>query len=167
MFLQGSVHPLMTWILLGMSGLDLQRLDPEPDPPHRQPRQSRHSVTGKGGPIIRDNRPGQPTGSENLPKDLLHRSSRRRREGATGQQIAALIVGNGERITVASILGAKFTLEVRREHLMGSHHSQLQRSPGGRSMATSSPLGRNLSRLLGVPTVTEQKRTLSVVSRTP
>jgi hypothetical protein len=145
--LQRSVHALMTSILLGMARLDLQRLDPQPDPPHRQPRESRHSRRRKRSPIIGHNRPGEPRLSEHLPKDPLHRLSRRRIEGSTGQQISALIVGDRERITVPSILGSKLSLEVGREHLVGSHRSQLQRRPRGTSTATAS-LRRNLSGLL-------------------
>jgi hypothetical protein len=137
----------MTSILLGMARLDLQRLDPQPDPPHRQPRESRHSRRRKRSPIIGHNRPGEPRLSEHLPKDPLHRLSRRRIEGSTGQQISALIVGDRERITVTSILGSKLSLEVGREHLVGSHRSQLQRRPRGTSTSTAS-LRRNLSGLL-------------------
>ena len=51
-----------------MPGLDPQWLDPQPDPPHRQPGESRHTRAGKRGPVIRHNRPGQPILLENLPK---------------------------------------------------------------------------------------------------
>ena len=54
-------------------------------------------------------------------------SSYRSPSRAASQQIAARVVGDRQRIAVASILGAKLSFEVNRENLMGNHRSQLQR----------------------------------------
>jgi hypothetical protein len=75
-------------------------------------------------------RPGEPLLPINIPKDLLDRTSRCGVEGSTGQQIAAGLVGDCQRITVASVPGPKLSLEVGRNHFVGSDLSELQRGAG-------------------------------------
>ena len=138
LLLEGSVHPLMARILLRMPGLDPQRLDPQSNPPNGQPGKSRHPRGRKRGPVIRKNRPGESILSKNLPKDLLDWPSCRGREGSTGEQITAGVIGNRQRIAVASIPGSKLSFEVGCENLVGSHLSQLQ-GRVGRTLTPPSP----------------------------
>src|SRR5437667_4221101 len=107
------MHPLMPAILLRMAGLDALDLDPETEPPDgefaeavdRMGGRERHAVVGP-------NSPRQPKFLEGA---LEHREGEfllRRREGFTGQQVAAGEVGDGQRVTVLAITDHDFAFVV-------------------------------------------------------
>jgi hypothetical protein len=51
------MHALMAAVLLRVSGLDALDIDPEPQPPHRQARQTKERVgAGEGSAVIGANR---------------------------------------------------------------------------------------------------------------
>jgi hypothetical protein len=54
--LQGSMHPLVTPVLLRVTRLDQKRLDPELDPPHRQTRKAPESPRTERAPVVGEDR---------------------------------------------------------------------------------------------------------------
>src|SRR3989441_12426407 len=58
--LECLMHPLVPAILLGVSGLDQLRPNPEPDPPHRERREPPRAFDAKGAPLSVRIRSGRP-----------------------------------------------------------------------------------------------------------
>jgi hypothetical protein len=57
LLLERQMHALMAAVLLRVSGLDALDIDPEPQPPHRQARQTKERVgAGEGSAVIGANR---------------------------------------------------------------------------------------------------------------
>src|SRR6202022_2398873 len=72
LFLERTMNPLVTAILLRLAGGDPLGRDAELDPPDRQPRQSTHPGRGKRRTVVRTDRPRQPMLLEDRLEDRRH-----------------------------------------------------------------------------------------------
>src|SRR5262249_13805996 len=101
---QSEVHAFVTAVLLGMARLDAFDADAQAEPPDRQLAQVEQGVCGsEGHAIIAADVGGQ---AAFFKKPLKHSESvifPCRRKRLTGEEKAASVVGDGERITVLAI----------------------------------------------------------------
>ncbi len=113
------MHALMTPVLLRVSGVDSLQLNPEPDPPHAEPRKPRQARRGERRTVIGKD----PRGQAVLPESRFHQRPHVRRVAArdplTTQQIAARRIGNRQRIAAFAVAGVEPTLEIDRPNLVG------------------------------------------------
>ena len=113
------MHALMTPVLLRVSGVDSLQLNPEPDPPHAEPRKPRQARRGERRTVIGKD----PRGQAVLPESRFHQRPHVRRVAArdplTTQQIAARRIGNRQRIAAFAVAGFEPTLEIDRPNLVG------------------------------------------------
>ena len=94
----------MTTILRGMAGLNAFDADTQPKPPHRQLAQVEQGVRGsEGHTVIAADVGGQSTLSKKPFKhsESVHFPCRRKR--LAGEEKAAGVVGDGERVTILTI----------------------------------------------------------------
>src|SRR6202041_3058050 len=115
------MHALMTAILLGMARLDSFDADTEPQPPDRQFAQMEQSVSGsEGHTVIAAHVGGQ---AALLKKPFKHGESVvffGGREGFTGEQITAGVIGDGQRVAVLPIAQQELSLVIGAPQLIGS-----------------------------------------------
>ena len=113
------MHALMTPVLLRVSGVDSLQLNPEPDPPHAEPRKPRQARRGERRTVIGKD----PRGQAVLPESRFHQRPHVRRVAArdplTTQQIAARRIGNRQRIAAFAVADLEPTLEIDRPNLVG------------------------------------------------
>ena len=106
------MHPLVRAVLFGVTGYDAFDPDPEPNPPPRQPRKSCQAGRSERTAIVRQDRSRQSV----LTEDALECTARvrpfARRICIAGEQIAAHMIDNRQRVTVAVIAEEELSLVV-------------------------------------------------------
>src|SRR5580704_14110499 len=130
------MHALVTAILLGMAWLDSFNADAQPEPPDRQLAQVEQSVSGsEGNTVIAADAGGQ---AALLKKPFKHGESVGffgAREGFTGEQKTAGVIGDRQRIAVLVISQQELAFIVGAPQLVGP---LAQRQSGSLSTATQS-----------------------------
>src|SRR5271170_51153 len=130
------MHALMTAILLGMTRLDPFDADTEPEPPDRQFAQVEQGLGGsKGNTIIATDAGRQ---AALFKKPFKHDESvvfSGGRQGFTGEQKTAGVIGDRQRIAVLPISEQELALVVGAPQLVGA---LAQRQSGSLSTATQS-----------------------------
>src|SRR5215469_10252111 len=122
LLLERAVHPLVPPVLLRLARHDPLGPDAQFDPPHRQPRQSADAGRGKGRTVIRTDRQRQAVLLERRLKDRPHMLLIWSRHPLTAQQVAAVRVSHGERITPPAVGGAEPALEIGAPYVIGRAH---------------------------------------------
>ena len=121
MVFKGSMHALMTAVLLRFPRLNTLGNNTQLDPFHRQPRQTAECPGGEGRAVIRSNRPGQPVGPKCRVKQGFNIQIVRAEYRLTAQDEPTIVVGacreppgrsKRERITARSVARAKPTFEI-------------------------------------------------------
>src|ERR1700761_2694274 len=117
--LEGAVKPLMTSVLLGVSGLDALGNDTELDPPHAERRQAAQRLGGEGRPVIATD----PSWNAELCEcTLVVRTCQLGRlacQSLATNQVARRSVSDGERVTPRAIAELEVALEVSAPHVVG------------------------------------------------
>jgi hypothetical protein len=114
------MHALMTAVLLRMARLDPFDADTEPEPPDRQLAQVEQGVSGSKGHTIIAADVGRQAAL--LKKPFKHGESVvffGGREGFTGEQKTAGVIGDGQRITVLPIAQQELALVIGAPQLIG------------------------------------------------
>jgi hypothetical protein len=121
LFLQREMHAFMAAVLLRMAGLDPFDADAQAQPPHRELAQIKQGVSGsEGHTVIAADVGGQAT---LLKKPLKHSESvlfPGRRKGFTGEQKAAGMVGDRQRITVLVIAEQELSFVIGAPQFIGA-----------------------------------------------
>ena len=118
--LQGEMHALMAAVLLRLARLDALDGDAEPEPPDRELGEVEQGIgTGEGDAVVGADGPRQPAFGKSRSKAVNARSSRVEFESFAQQQEARGVVGDGERIAVASIAELELALEVGAPQIVG------------------------------------------------
>ena len=119
-FLQGQMHALMAAILLRMARLNALDANAEPEPPNRELAQIEQGVSGsEGNTVIAADVRRQ---AALLKKPLKHGKSViffGGREGLTGEEIPAGVIGDGQRIAVLMIAQQELALVIGAPKLIG------------------------------------------------
>src|SRR6516162_2294269 len=145
LLLERAVHPLVPPILLRLARHDPLGPDAQFDPPHRQPRQSADARRGKGRTVIRTDRQRQAVLLERRLEDRPHMLLVRSRHSLTAQQVTAVRVSQGERITPPAVAGAKPTLEIGAPHVVGRAHCRKRLRVGRTAPALARPADNTLA----------------------
>src|SRR5215813_7156691 len=122
LLVERAVYPLVPAILLRLAGPDPLGPDAQLDPPHRQPRQSADPGRGKRRAVIRTDRLRQAMLLEGRREDRPHILLVGPRHRLTAQQVTAVRVGQGKRITAPAVGGAEPPLEIGAPHVVGRAH---------------------------------------------
>jgi len=118
--LQGAVHAFMAAVLLRMARQNALEGDAEPEPEDRELRQVVESVrTGKGQAVVAADRCRKAALPEELDKGLDDRLLAGRFKGFTAQDHARGLIGDGQRVTVASVTGLELALEIGAPEVVG------------------------------------------------
>src|ERR1051326_4280069 len=107
-----SVHPLVCAVLFGMSRHDSLDADAKADPPEREARESAQAWRAERTAVVRENGPREAV----LAKDPLERPAGMfvlgRGEGVAGEDVAADVGEDGQRIAVVVVAEEELTLVV-------------------------------------------------------
>ena len=122
--LEGSVHTLVTAVLLRLSRLDGFRTDAETDPPGAQPCEASESHGSEGRTVVGANDGGEAELAERLDKDRLGELDRRGVQPCALEQESAEAVLDGEGIAVAAVEHLELALEVDRPDRIGLIHGR-------------------------------------------
>jgi hypothetical protein len=110
-----------------MSWHDALDADAEADPPERQSRESTEARRAEGTAVVRENGPREAV----LAKDALERLAGMfmpgRGEGVAGEDVAADVVDDGQRITVAVVTEEELALVIGRHQAFGALGSARER----------------------------------------
>ena len=120
--LEGPVHAFVSPILLGLTGLDELRQDPEPHPKGRQRGQAGERGGGKGHSVVGTNAFGEPELAEETCEHRLGLGHRGRAQGLAAEEIAAVAIGDRQGIAIETVAGLELALEVGTPHpVRGAH----------------------------------------------
>src|SRR5713226_1130122 len=139
--LQGAVHPLVDAVLFRMARLDAHRPNAQTNPPDTQGAEAVNPERAEGGPVVALDRGRQPDLAKEPLEDRLRLGRADRGERGAPQQVARVLIRNGQRITVLPVAGAELTFEVGGPQIIGCLRDRARR-PGMLPMV-SSPSGRN------------------------
>jgi hypothetical protein len=106
-------------VLLRVGGQDPLVLNAEAQPPHVELRQAVNAGGGEGHPVVGTNRTRQPVLAKQPVEDGADADALRAEQAMTGQQIASVLVGDRQRVTVDPIAGAEVALEVGCPEIVG------------------------------------------------
>ena len=112
------MHPLVRPVLLRTGRRDPLMDDPELHPPDAQRRQAVNRGRGEGRAVVGANRVRQSDGAKQRAKHRLDTGPANRGQRLTDQQHATVVIGDGQRITVAAIPGLELAFEVGRPDLI-------------------------------------------------
>src|SRR5438445_5423948 len=125
------------WVRMdGASSLRIY--NPEPDPPDVHRAQPMDARRAEGCPVVRADRAGQADVAEEPIEHEPALLGADRRQGVTGEQIAAVLVGDRQGIAVRAIAGAEVALEVRGPHVVrprGNEFGRARMLPGSAAAA--------------------------------
>jgi hypothetical protein len=116
---EGLVHPLVSTVLLRVSGQDPLMLDAQPEPPHVQLREAVDAGGGEGHAVIGANGARQPVLPKEPIEDGAHAHAFGGEQAVTRQQIASVLVGNRQRVAVHRVPRAEVAFEVGRPEIVG------------------------------------------------
>ena len=116
--LQRAVHPFVGAVLFRMTRLDALLGDPEADPPDVHRAQAMDAGRAEGRAVVRSDGARQADVAEEPVEHEPAVLGADRRQGVTGEQIAAMLVGDREGVAVRAIAGAEVALEVRGPHVV-------------------------------------------------
>src|SRR5213594_4751668 len=136
--LQRAVHAFVGAVLFRMARLDALLGDPEADPPDVHRAQPMDARGAEGGPVVGADGAGQADVAEESVEHEPAVLRADRRQGVTGEQIAAVLVGDREGIAVRAVAGAEVALEVRGPHVVRPRGNELGRArmlPGSAAAA--------------------------------
>src|SRR5437870_6944230 len=136
--LQRAVHPFVGAVLFRMTRLDALLGDPEADPPDVHRAQAMDAGRAEGRAVVRSDGARQADVAEEPVEHEPAVLGADRRQGVTGEQIAAMLVGDREGVAVRAIAGAEVALEVRGPHVVRSRGNELGRArmlPGSAAAA--------------------------------
>jgi len=145
LLVEGAMHPLMPPILLRLASHDPLGPDAQLDPPHRQPRQPADTRRRKGWAIVRTDRQRQTMLLEGRREDRPHVLFVGPRHCLTAQQVAAVRVGQGERIAPPAVAGAEPALEIGAPHVVGRAHCRKRLRVGRTPPALARPADHALA----------------------
>src|SRR6185295_9723561 len=97
------VHSLVCAVLLRMARHDPLDADADADPPERKPGESAQARRAERTAVIRENGPGKAVLAEDALEHLAGVLVLGREEGVAGENVAADVVDDGERIAVAVV----------------------------------------------------------------
>src|SRR6185437_835530 len=116
---QGPVKTLMPAILFRAPGLDALGKNAKPDPPDRQPAQTAEAGGSEWRAVVSADRSRQPKLAECCLEDGLHVFAVGFRNRAAAQQIAAVSVGDRQRVAALAVGAQKPPFEVRAPDVVG------------------------------------------------
>jgi hypothetical protein len=117
--LERPMHALVSGILLRVAGLDELGVNAAPEEPHAELGEPGQRAAGKRRAIVGADPLGQAVVLEEPGEHRTHEHPCRLQEPLTAEQVAAEVVGHGERVAVAAIAGAEVALEVDRPERIG------------------------------------------------
>src|SRR5207237_9201684 len=94
-------------------------LNAQAQPPDVELRQPVNAVRGEGDPVVGANRARQPILAKQAIEDRAHPVSFRREQAVAREEIAGVLVGDRQRITVDPVARAEVPFEVRRPEIVG------------------------------------------------
>src|SRR5438874_1068331 len=118
--LQGAMQALVPPALLVLARADALHHKHQLEPPQRQPRQSRQPRRSERQPVVGADGAWQAVLTKRSFEDGLHPRRVHLLHRLAAQQIAAVGIGDSERLDALAVTGAKPALEVRAPHLVGS-----------------------------------------------
>jgi hypothetical protein len=110
---EGFVHPFVRAVLLGLGGEDALVLNPQTQPPHVELRQAVDPSRGEGHAVVGADGAGQAILSEQSVEDGAHAVAFRGEQAVAGEEVAGVLVGDGERVAIDAVAGPEVPLEVR------------------------------------------------------
>lgn len=113
---QGAVHPLMSAVLSRFTRFDSFRQYTQLQPPDREARETADGSRGKRRTVVGPDRIGQAVFPKGRFEDRLDHVIAGHLDRLAAKQIAAVIVGNRQRIAAATIPGDKPALEIGAPH---------------------------------------------------
>src|ERR1043165_6711614 len=133
--LEGSVHPFVNAILLGMAWLDANRSDPQLDPPARKLRDSsERECAAERRPVVADHLTRNAKLPEHPFKTDLCSGYGRACHGVDGEYISAERVGDRQRIAKRFVAHPEVPFVVSRHRITGPRY--FDRPPLDRADAT-------------------------------
>jgi hypothetical protein len=120
--LERPVHPLVAAVLLRLARLDQLGIDPQPHPPDAELGEAAERPGGKRDAVVGTEDFRESVLSEQPLEDGPALSVGGAGEAATGEQVPAEAVLDGERVAVAPVAGLKLPLEVGRPDPVGRDH---------------------------------------------
>ena len=138
-FFQGQVHTFMAGVLLRLAGLDAFDADAELQPPDGKPAESEQGMgAGEGNAVIGADGVGQAEGLEGVLEHLKGTVFLGGFEALAGEQVAASLVGDGQRVAVFAIAQQELALEVGTPQRIGRQGLAERRAPGLVALAFAS-----------------------------
>ena len=120
LFFEGQMHTLAAPVLLWAAGFDAFDTDAQTQPPDGEPAQAKKSVgRGERHSVIGPNRCGQSEVLECARKNRKRAGFLDRFQALAGEQIARVVVGDGERVAIAFVAEAELPLEVGTPEFVG------------------------------------------------
>jgi hypothetical protein len=124
---QGQVQPLQSAVLLRLARRDPLRRHPRLDEQHGQPRQAAAGA-GKRRAVVGAQRLRQAELAEGGVEDRPNMLGVAPGQHLTAQQIAAVRIGQRQRLTTRAVAGEEPALEIDRPHVVGSRAGRKRRT---------------------------------------
>src|SRR6266850_1952217 len=105
--LEGLVHALVRAVLLRRGREDPLVLNAQAQPPDVERRQPVNAARGEGYPVVRTNRARQAIFAKQAIEDRAHPVAFRREQAVAREEIAGVLVSDGQRITVDPVARAE------------------------------------------------------------
>ena len=149
--LQGLVHPLVGAVLLRVSRQDPLVLDPELQPPDIELGEAVDAAGGERHAVIGADRLRQAKGAEGVLEDRAHAAPLGRAEALAGEQVARVLVGDRQRVTVEPVAGPEVAFEVGRPEVVGGggrqrHDARMLMGPAAPALLDQAPAGQQVAR---------------------
>ena len=116
---EGPVHAFVTSILLRLSGRNPLMANAKLDPPRAQQRQAKHALRCERMAVVGSNGIGQTVIAKDACENGADPLVPDRTQAVTGEQVAAVGVGHGERIAIDAVEQSKLPFEVCAPDLIG------------------------------------------------
>jgi hypothetical protein len=113
------VHAFVGAILLGGGGANALVLDPQPHPPDVELREAMDAAGGEGHPVVGPDRPREAELAEGVLEDGPRPAALDVGKPPTREQVAGVLVADGEGIAPHGVLGGELALEVGRPQVVG------------------------------------------------
>src|SRR6185503_13355755 len=110
--LERLVHPFVSPVLGRLAWLDADRMDPQTDPPHGEPRQATDALTSERNAVVAEDLQGQTVFAEPLGEDSLNPYVFCGFQSTAAEQIATLPVAQRQRKAVPPVPCLELAFEV-------------------------------------------------------
>ena len=134
------MHPLVRAILLRVGRQNPLVLNPQAQPPHVERRQAMERGRGERHAVVGTNRAREAVLPKQALEDRSHAGAPRGQQAVAAEQIAGVLIGDGQRIAVAAVVGAELAFEVGRPQVVrGVRHrwhdaGMMERAPAAAAL---------------------------------